>query len=168
MPRALVTVVLAAAMLAADLVLLTLFLNPGASLTGDGNALLLSLFLPYAAACAVALALALWVATMVRRWPRTPGPLLEGLPWFTSLVLVTLVAAAALYWLNLLSYSHSIPVESVRALAAASVSLTAAALVLLAVAGVSGAYLFTQRVGPPGPTLSSGTVSVPVPPPVTP
>jgi hypothetical protein len=44
----------------------------------------------------------------------------------------------------------------------------ATALVLLAVAGVSGAYFVTQRVGPPGPTLSTGTVSVPVPPAVTP
>lgn len=44
----------------------------------------------------------------------------------------------------------------------------AAAFVLLAVAGCSGAYFVTQRVGPPGPALSPATVSVPKPPAVTP
>jgi predicted AlkP superfamily phosphohydrolase/phosphomutase len=141
--RALLTVLLAASLLAADLVLLTLFLNPAASLAADGRALLLSLFLPYAAAGAVALALVLLVAGTLRRWPRTPGPLLEGLPWFTSLVFVVQVAAAAIYWHNLLSYRHSIPLEHVRGLAGACVGLTASALVLLAV-GVD-ALLFPRR-----------------------
>ena len=44
----------------------------------------------------------------------------------------------------------------------------ATALVLLAVAAGAGAYVSTQRVGPPGPALSPGTVTVPVPPAVTP
>ncbi len=44
----------------------------------------------------------------------------------------------------------------------------AAALALLVIAGGSGAYLFTEHVGPPGPSLSPGTVSVPKPPAVTP
>ena len=44
----------------------------------------------------------------------------------------------------------------------------ATALVLLAVAGGAGALVLTQRVGPPGPALSPGTVSVPEPPAVTP
>ena len=41
----------------------------------------------------------------------------------------------------------------------------AAALALLAVAAGSGVYVAGQRVGPPGPALSPGTVSVPVTPP---
>ena len=44
----------------------------------------------------------------------------------------------------------------------------ATALVLLAVAAGCGAYLFTERVGPPGPALSPATVTVPEPPAVTP
>jgi eukaryotic-like serine/threonine-protein kinase len=44
----------------------------------------------------------------------------------------------------------------------------ATALVLLVVAGGSGAYVAGQRVGPPGPALSPATVTVPVPPPVSP
>ena len=44
----------------------------------------------------------------------------------------------------------------------------ATALVLLAVAGGAGALVLTQRVGPPGPALSPGTVTVPEPPAVTP
>ena len=37
------------------------------------------------------------------------------------------------------------------------------ALVLLVVAGAAGAYFESQRVGPPGPELTPGTVSVPAP-----
>ena len=44
----------------------------------------------------------------------------------------------------------------------------AAALVLLVIAGASGAFLVANRVGPPGPAISPGTVSVPEPPAVTP
>ncbi len=44
----------------------------------------------------------------------------------------------------------------------------AAALALLVVAGGSGVYVAGQRVGSPGPALSPGTVTVPVPPPVSP
>lgn len=44
----------------------------------------------------------------------------------------------------------------------------AAALALLVVAGGSGAYVAGHRVGPPGPALSPATVTVPVPPPVSP
>ena len=44
----------------------------------------------------------------------------------------------------------------------------AAALALLVVAGGSGVYVAGQRVGSPGPALSPGTVTVPVPPPASP
>jgi hypothetical protein len=42
------------------------------------------------------------------------------------------------------------------------------ALILLVIAGAAGAYLESQRVGPPGPGLTPRTVSVPVPPSVVP
>jgi hypothetical protein len=44
----------------------------------------------------------------------------------------------------------------------------ATALVLLVVAAGAGAYVFTDRVGPPGPALSPTTVTVPEQPAVTP
>ena len=44
----------------------------------------------------------------------------------------------------------------------------ATAFVLLAIAACAGVYVFTERVGPPGPALSPTTVTVPVPPAVTP
>jgi hypothetical protein len=47
-------------------------------------------------------------------------------------------------------------------------SRLAAGLGLLALACAAGGYLVSDRVGPPGPTVSPATVSVPVPPAVTP
>jgi hypothetical protein len=138
-------------MLAGDLALLTLFLNPGSTLRADGKALFLSLFLPYAAATALVLALGLLVVAACRRRPWGPPALFAGLPWFTSLTLVAQTVAAALYWLNLLSYSHSIPLASVRGLAGASLSLTASALVLLAVG--FDALLFPRRSRGPAAAL---------------
>lgn len=44
----------------------------------------------------------------------------------------------------------------------------ATALVLLVIAGAAGAYVVGHRVGPPGPSLGPGTVSVPEAPAVTP
>jgi eukaryotic-like serine/threonine-protein kinase len=44
----------------------------------------------------------------------------------------------------------------------------AVALGLLVLAGGSGVYVAGRRVAPPGPALSPGTVTVPVPPPVSP
>ena len=132
--RTLVSAALASSLFAADLVLLTLFLNPDAAPGRDGRA-----------AGAVA-------APALRGWPGppssgcswrpgrcsagssdTPRPPLPGLPWLTPLALIAVAAAAALFWLNLLSYRYSIPAELVRAVAASAVSLTASALVLLAV-----------------------------------
>jgi hypothetical protein len=58
--------------------------------------------------------------------------------------------------------------ETVPARPARRRARVATALVLLAVAGGAGALVLTQRVGPPGPALSPGTVTVPEPPAVTP
>lgn len=131
--RILLSPVLAASLLAADLVLLTLFLNPGLDLRHEASALLRDLFLPYLVVGTAAFLLAGLLGTALRWWPRAPRPPVEGLPWFASLTLLALALAAGLYWLNLLSYRHSIPVESVRALAAASLALSGAVLVVVAV-----------------------------------
>jgi predicted AlkP superfamily phosphohydrolase/phosphomutase len=141
--RTLTSALLTASLLAAAVVVLTLFLNPGVTLRGDGPALLGFLFLPYALGGAAAFLLVPLVGSLVRWWPRMPRPPLEGLPWFTSLAFLSLVLTAALFWSNLLQYRYSIPLESVRGLAASAVALTLAALVLVAV-GVD-ALLFPAR-----------------------
>ena len=96
----------AASLLAADVVLLVLYLNPRVTLRGDGGALALALFLPYA----VAGTLAFWSMALLARavfgWPRTPRPPLHNLPWFTAMSTAAAAAAAALFWLNLVSYRH--------------------------------------------------------------
>jgi predicted AlkP superfamily phosphohydrolase/phosphomutase len=114
-------------------VLLTLFLNPGATLRRDGVGLLLSLFLPYlllGTAAGVALAL---LGAAVRGWPRAPRPPIEGLPWYTTLTFLSLLASTALFWVNLLAYRHSVPPEALRGLLASSLGLSGALLVLVAV-----------------------------------
>src|SRR5687768_12959257 len=111
--RTLVSAALAASLFAIDAVLLTLFLNPDVRPSREAASLLRALLVPYAVlgtALLVLLALA-WAA--LRGWPRAPRPALQGLPWFTPMALVAVAAAAALYWLNLLSYRHSIPAEMV-------------------------------------------------------
>jgi predicted AlkP superfamily phosphohydrolase/phosphomutase len=145
--RFLASAALASAVLAADLVLLALYLNPHATLRRDGLALLVSLFLPYAAAVTVVFALAAALLRAVRGSPaapaRRPREMVEGLPGFGGMALVALAAAAALCWFNLFAYRHSMPVVSLRALAAASACVTGAALVLGAVA--LDARLFPHR-----------------------
>src|SRR5207245_7241383 len=124
---------LAASLLAGDVVLLTSFLNPQLALWRDGPGLLVSLFLPYA----LAGTLVLWALATVARlaWRRSPEPRppLEGLPWFTTLAVIALTAAAALFWANLLGYRHSIPLPFLRGLLGSAIALTASVLVLLAV-----------------------------------
>src|SRR5262245_48817009 len=120
--RTLASATLAGSLLALDVVLLTLYLNPGASLAADARGLLLALFLPYAVAAGLLFALSAALGASLRGRPRPARPTLPGLPGFTAFTLVAQVAAAALFWHNLLSYRHSIPVESVRALAGSAVS----------------------------------------------
>jgi predicted AlkP superfamily phosphohydrolase/phosphomutase len=135
--------VLAATLLAGDVVLLTLFLNPHVSPRSDAGALLACLFLPYAAFGALVLWALAVLAAAFQGWPKSPRPPIEALPWFTSLAVLALTAAAALFWRNLLAYRHSLPLEVLPALAVAAVGLTTAALVLLAV-GLD-ALLFPNR-----------------------
>jgi hypothetical protein len=111
--RAGVAALLAALLLAADLVLLTLFLNPEVTLRGDAWALLTSLLLPWTAMAlpglwlvvAVSSALPGWPARRVRPWRRCPAsPPPPSSPF----------RRRRLFWLSLVSYRHSVPVEVSR------------------------------------------------------
>src|SRR6266568_244355 len=131
-PRTVASAAAAAAILAADVVLLTLFLNPQATLRGDGAGLL-SIFLPYLTVATGLLAVLAFAGAALRGWPRGSRPPLPGLPWFASLTFLALGAAAGLFWLNVVSYRHSVPAESLRGLVGSCAALTAGALVLVAV-----------------------------------
>jgi hypothetical protein len=143
MRRSLQSALLAAALFASHVVLLTLYLNPDAALRRDGAALALVLFLPYLAG---GFALLGTIVTVTRALSRRPGarrPPIEGLPYFTSLSFATCATSALLFWSNLWSYRHSIPEEYVRGLAASTVALGACTLVFVAV-GVD-VWLFPFR-----------------------
>jgi hypothetical protein len=112
---------------------LALYLNPALVLRHEAPALLLCLFLPWAAAGTVALALVAAVATALRWWPRPFRPVIAGRPFFASLAFFALAAVAALYWHNLLAYRHALPLDALRALAASSVVVTGSTAVFLAI-----------------------------------
>jgi predicted AlkP superfamily phosphohydrolase/phosphomutase len=146
--RSYASVALASALLAADLVLLTLFLNAHATLRRDGLALLVSLFIPYAIAGQIALGAGGALVLAARGGLAPPAgrrrrEMVQGLPGFGGTALMALAAAAALFWFNLFSYRHSMPPPSLRGLAVASACITGAALVLAAVA--LDARLFPHR-----------------------
>jgi len=122
--------VLAGSIGASGLTVLVLYLNPGTTLRADLPALLLSLAVPWAAAGTAVLALGALLARLVRGWPPPLPALIEGRPFFASLAGFALAAVAALYWHNLVSYRHSIPVPGLRALLASAVTITGAVLVL--------------------------------------
>src|SRR5216683_720752 len=90
----------AAAILAADFVALTLFLNPELRLRGEAGALLVSFFLPYLVLGTAALALLGFLFHALSGGSRASPPLLSGLPFFPGLAFVALCAAAALFWMN--------------------------------------------------------------------
>jgi predicted AlkP superfamily phosphohydrolase/phosphomutase len=143
MRRSLLSATLAAALFASHIVLLTLYLNPGAGLRRDGAALTLVLFVPYLLA---GIALLGGVAAATRALSRESGarrPPIEGLPYFTTLAFTVCATSALLFWTNLWSYRHSIPEEYVRALAASSIVLSGCALIFVAV-GVD-VWLFPFR-----------------------
>ncbi|HVQ28474.1 MAG TPA: alkaline phosphatase family protein [Vicinamibacteria bacterium] len=131
--RTLQSAFLAASILAGSLVVLTLYLNPSILLRDEIKALFVAIFLPYVLA-GTGLLLVLALAANLVRWPLAPRPPLPSVPWFTSLALITTVGSAALYWLNLWEYRHSIPLDLLRGLTASAVAVSAVALVLLAVA----------------------------------
>jgi predicted AlkP superfamily phosphohydrolase/phosphomutase len=143
MRRTLVSAAIAASIGAASLATLVLYLNPTLVLRREALALALFLFLPWALGGAVALFLvAAFVAAL--RWGRRPAPpVVEGRPFLVLLCFLALAMAAVLYWQNLLAYRHAIPLEALKGLAVAAVTVTAAAAVLLAVG--TDALLFPRQ-----------------------
>ena len=131
--RTLQSASLAASILAGSLVVLTLYLNPSLQLRDEITTLFVAVFLPYALLGTTLLFLVALAASLVR-WPLAPRPPLPSVPRFTSLALLTTLVSAALYWLNLWEYRHSIPLEMLRGLTASAVAVSAVGLVLLAVA----------------------------------
>src|SRR5215470_11471652 len=141
--RAWIPAGLAALILASDLVLLTLFMNPEVTLRHDAPALLAALLLPWTAMAAAGLWVIVLISSALPGWPRAARPPLESVPGLTSAALVAVSAAAGLFWLNLVSYRYSVPVEVLSPLVGSAIALTAAALVLLVVA--VDAVLFPSR-----------------------
>ena len=88
---------LAAAIGAAGLSVLVLLLNPQLVLRSELAALLLCLFLPWAAGGTLALWLLAALATGLRSRPRPFRPVVVGRPFFAALVFVALAALAVLY-----------------------------------------------------------------------
>jgi predicted AlkP superfamily phosphohydrolase/phosphomutase len=140
--RILGSAAVAAGLLASDLVLLVLFLNPDVSLRREAVSLFVSLLLPYVVG-ATLLFTTLALALSALGAPRLPRPPLPSWPWFTGLASAAVSIAAVLFWWNLFSYRYSIPVEFVRALTASAVALAGAAFVLVGV-GLDG-LLFPLR-----------------------
>jgi hypothetical protein len=122
---------MAASVLAASLCVLTLYLNPELRLIREIPALLLCLFLPWALAGSLLLAVVAVARLALRRRPARA--VIPGWPHLGSLTFVALGVAAVLYWHNLLSYRYSIPVDALRALALSAVVISGMALILLAV-----------------------------------
>ena len=140
--RLLGSAAVAASLLASDLVLLALYLNPEVALRREGLALFVSLLAPYTVAgtlvfTALALAGTAWGVPPVARPP------LPSWPFFTALACLAVSIAAFLFWWNLVSYRYSIPVEFVRGLTTSAVGLSVAALALLGT-GLDAA-LFPER-----------------------
>src|SRR5688572_20939178 len=109
--RILGSAALAGQLLAGDIVILALYLNPQVTLRKDGLSLLVVLFLPYA----VVTTLALWglalVFALARGWPSALRSRIPGLPWLGTLVGTSLAAGVALFAFNLVHYRHSVPLE---------------------------------------------------------
>jgi predicted AlkP superfamily phosphohydrolase/phosphomutase len=128
----LVSAALAASIGAAALSTLALYLNPALALRHEAPALLLCLFLPWAAAGTLALAF-LAAAGSALRWWRAVLPPIPRRPFLASLTFVSLAVAAGLYWSNLLAYRHALPTETLRALALSALVVSAAAVTLVAI-----------------------------------
>src|SRR3989442_1055343 len=78
-------------LLAANLVVLTLYLNPEVTLLGEATALFLSLFLPYALLGTAAFLVFTLFHAAFRFGPR-PGSLLRGWPWLGSFLSLPVTA----------------------------------------------------------------------------
>src|SRR5262245_36469227 len=115
--RRLISAATASALFAADVVLLTLALNPEIRASAEWKPLLTALFLPYWLGGALLLLLLAAVLALVRVWPEELLPPIAALPSFTTFACCVVGAAAALFETNLHVYRESIPLESAAALA---------------------------------------------------
>jgi predicted AlkP superfamily phosphohydrolase/phosphomutase len=132
--RRLLSAALASSLLAADVVLLTLFLNPEVGALHELQALALSLFLPYWLAGTLLLLALAGLLGLVRVWPAELRPGVPGLPSFTTFALIVLGGAGALFWGNLVGHRDSLPLESLAALRQSVAGIALFAALLLAVA----------------------------------
>jgi hypothetical protein len=124
---------LAAVIGASGLSILVLLLNPELAARAELPALLVCLFLPWAAGATLALWLLAALATALRWWPRPFRPVVVSRPFFCLLTCLALAALAALYWHNLLAYRHAMPVAAVHALATSAAVVTGAVAVFLVI-----------------------------------
>lgn len=142
MRRTLLSAVLAGLLLAGELAVLVLFLNPEARALVEWRALLrvLALYLPLSSA---ALLISAGLLSLARFWAPGARAPLPALPWLAALLALASGVAAAVYWLNLLAYRQALPRPSVSALLGASLLLCLTTLILLAL--LLDAYLFPFR-----------------------
>jgi hypothetical protein len=131
--RMLGSAALSGALVAATPVLLTLYLNPYVAPLREAWALGLVFFVPTWLVSFCLLAGAILALRRLPWWRQPRQSPVPELPGLTTTSLLAGVVASALYWQNVLQYRHSIPAESVSALAAAAVSVTVATLLLLGV-----------------------------------
>ena len=124
---------LSGALVAATPVLLTLYLNPHVAPLREAWALAWVFFVPSWLAASGLLASAILALRRLPWWRQPRQSPVPELPGLTTTALLAGVVASALYWQNVFQYRHSIPAESVSALAAAAVSVTVATLLLLGV-----------------------------------
>lgn len=142
MRRTLLSASLAGLLLAGELVVLVLFLNPEARARAEWPALLRLLAL-YAPLATLALLFATGLGALARFWPPGARAPLPALPWFAAQLTLACAAATVAYGLNLLAYRQALPRASVSALFAASLVLGLATLILIAL--LLDAYLFPFR-----------------------
>ncbi len=131
--RIVVSALIAGALAAAAPPLLALYLNDDVDAWREAAALALSLFLPLWPIATAGLLLAALVLRWLPGWRAPRQSPLPKLPGFTTLALLSVSFAAWLYWQNLLTFRHSIPEASVRALAESAVAISVSAIVLLCV-----------------------------------
>jgi len=161
--RRLASAALAASLLAADVVLIALILNPGVGLVGEAIPLLGALFLPWFVALS-GLYLLLLVLIGVWRSPLSSArPPVEGLPWYPLLAWISVTGAALLFSYNLLGYRDSIPVASVHALQGSALALALASLALVGVGGHALLFPWRRRGTTGAVTVLASAVALVVP-----
>jgi predicted AlkP superfamily phosphohydrolase/phosphomutase len=136
---------LTASLLAADVVLLTLYLNPETRLLRDGGGLLVSLFLPYALGATLVLLVLGVLGSLFQWWPRSLRRPIEGLPWFTTFSFAAITTTGYVFLVNLETYRDSIPYTSARALGLATGTLLLASLVLVGIGAFALALPHRRR-----------------------